>query len=69
MRAVATAGWLCTVLVPSFFVLLRPLEKCQVERKLPSPGPGVLDNVLSQLDFSHTSEELLQAEVTRLEGR
>lgn len=47
---------------------MRPLEKCQVERKLPSPGPGVLDNVLSQLDFSHTSEELLQAEVTRLEG-
>ncbi|KAH0504610.1 Centrosomal protein of 63 kDa [Microtus ochrogaster] len=46
----------------------RPLEKCQVERKFPSPGPGVLDNVLSQLDFSHTSEELLQAEVTRLEG-
>nr|XP_048273576.1 centrosomal protein of 63 kDa isoform X2 [Myodes glareolus]XP_048273577.1 centrosomal protein of 63 kDa isoform X2 [Myodes glareolus] len=47
---------------------MRPLENCQVERKFPSPGPGVLDNVLSQLDFSHTSEELLQAEVTRLEG-
>ncbi|XP_049995272.1 centrosomal protein of 63 kDa isoform X2 [Alexandromys fortis] len=47
---------------------MRPLEKCQAERKFPSPGPGVLDNVLSQLDFSHTSEELLQAEVTRLEG-
>ncbi|KAM7337076.1 hypothetical protein ACRRTK_003195 [Alexandromys fortis] len=41
---------------------MRPLEKCQAERKFPSPGPGVLDNVLSQLDFSHTSEELLQAE-------
>nr|XP_042137439.1 centrosomal protein of 63 kDa isoform X2 [Peromyscus maniculatus bairdii] len=47
---------------------MRPLEDCQVERNYPSPGQGVLDNVLSQLDFSHTSEELLQAEVTRLEG-
>ncbi|XP_051062139.1 centrosomal protein of 63 kDa isoform X3 [Phodopus roborovskii] len=47
---------------------MRPLEDCQVDRKYPSPGQGVLDNVLSQLDFSHTSEELLQAEVTRLEG-
>ncbi|OBS68361.1 hypothetical protein A6R68_03100, partial [Neotoma lepida] len=46
----------------------RPLENCQVERNYPSPGQEVLDNVLSQLDLSHTSEELLQAEVTRLEG-
>ncbi|XP_007640763.2 centrosomal protein of 63 kDa isoform X4 [Cricetulus griseus] len=46
----------------------RLLEDCQVERKYPSPGHGVFDNVLSQLDLSHTSEELLQAEVTRLEG-
>ncbi|XP_021027689.1 centrosomal protein of 63 kDa isoform X7 [Mus caroli] len=46
----------------------RPLEDCQKERKYSSPGHGVLDNVLSQLDFSHSSEELLQAEVTRLEG-
>ncbi|XP_011241188.1 centrosomal protein of 63 kDa isoform X11 [Mus musculus] len=46
----------------------RPLEDCQKERKYSSPGQGVLDNVLSQLDFSHSSEELLQAEVTRLEG-
>ncbi|XP_021084003.1 centrosomal protein of 63 kDa isoform X4 [Mesocricetus auratus] len=47
---------------------VRPLEDCRVERKCPSPGQGVFDNVLSQLDLSHTSEELLQAEVTRLEG-
>ncbi|XP_076773580.1 centrosomal protein of 63 kDa isoform X3 [Arvicanthis niloticus] len=46
----------------------RPLEDCQMERKYSTTGQGVLDNVLSQLDFSHTSEELLQAEVTRLEG-
>ncbi|XP_041533126.1 centrosomal protein of 63 kDa isoform X5 [Microtus oregoni] len=57
-----------TVDTPHSIESMRPLEKCQVERKFPSPGPGVLDNVLSQLDFSHTSEELLQAEVTRLEG-
>lgn len=46
----------------------RSLEDCQVERKYSSSGQGVLDNVLSQLDVSHSSEELLQAEVTRLEG-
>ncbi|XP_032766188.1 centrosomal protein of 63 kDa isoform X4 [Rattus rattus] len=46
----------------------RSLEDCQVERKYSSSGQGVLDNVLSQLDISHSSEELLQAEVTRLEG-
>ncbi|KAL1781743.1 centrosomal protein of 63 kDa isoform X3 [Sigmodon hispidus] len=39
---------------------MRPLEDC--------PGQGVFDSMLSQLDLSHTSEELLQAEVTRLEG-
>ncbi|XP_031199084.1 centrosomal protein of 63 kDa isoform X1 [Mastomys coucha] len=47
---------------------LRPLEDCQKERKYSSAGQGVLGNVLSQLDYSHSSEELLQAEVTRLEG-
>ncbi|XP_028612446.1 centrosomal protein of 63 kDa isoform X3 [Grammomys surdaster] len=46
----------------------RPLEDSQMERKYNSTGQGALDNVLSQLDFSHSSEELLQAEVTRLEG-
>ncbi|XP_051674565.1 centrosomal protein of 63 kDa isoform X2 [Oryctolagus cuniculus] len=40
----------------------------QVEKKEVCPGQGDLDSVLSQLDFTHTSEELLQAEVTRLEG-
>ncbi|XP_050996715.1 centrosomal protein of 63 kDa [Acomys russatus] len=46
----------------------RPLEDCKLERKYTSQGQGGLDNVLSRLDFSHTTEELLQAEVTRLEG-
>ncbi|XP_062070380.1 centrosomal protein of 63 kDa isoform X7 [Lepus europaeus] len=40
----------------------------QAERKEVCPGQGDLDSVLSQLDFTHSSEELLQAEVTRLEG-
>ncbi|XP_073915627.1 centrosomal protein of 63 kDa isoform X5 [Castor canadensis] len=45
---------------------IRPLEDAHAERKYTSQG--VLDSVLSQLDFTHTSEELLQAEVIRLEG-
>ncbi|XP_014644919.1 PREDICTED: centrosomal protein of 63 kDa isoform X5 [Ceratotherium simum simum] len=47
---------------------IRSLEESQAERRYPSQGQGDLDLVLSQLDFTHTSEELLQAEVTRLEG-
>ncbi|XP_058408739.1 centrosomal protein of 63 kDa isoform X5 [Diceros bicornis minor] len=47
---------------------IRSLEESQAERSYPSQGQGDLDLVLSQLDFTHTSEELLQAEVTRLEG-
>jgi hypothetical protein len=50
-----------------FFFIYRPLEDAHAERKYTSQG--VLDSVLSQLDFTHTSEELLQAEVIRLEGR
>ncbi|XP_055485601.1 centrosomal protein of 63 kDa isoform X8 [Psammomys obesus] len=46
----------------------RPLENCQVERRYISQGQGVVDDVLSHLNYSHTSEELLQAEVTHLEG-
>uniref|UniRef100_A0A8D2B254 Centrosomal protein of 63 kDa n=1 Tax=Sciurus vulgaris TaxID=55149 RepID=A0A8D2B254_SCIVU len=46
----------------------RPLEESQAEKKYTSQRQGDLDSVLSQLDFTHTSEELLQAEVTRLEG-
>lgn len=48
---------------------LRSLEEPLVERRYASQGQGDLQNVLCQLDFTHTSEELLQAEVTRLEGR
>ncbi|XP_037381848.1 centrosomal protein of 63 kDa isoform X7 [Talpa occidentalis] len=48
--------------------IMRSLEESQTERKYISQGQGSLENVLSQLDFTHTSEELLQAEVTRLEG-
>lgn len=48
---------------------LRSLEEPLAERRYASQGQGDLQNVLCQLDFTHTSEELLQAEVTRLEGR
>lgn len=47
---------------------IRPLEESQVERKYTSQGQADLDSMLSHLDFTHGSEELLQAEVTRLEG-
>uniref|UniRef100_A0A8C9AYX4 Centrosomal protein of 63 kDa n=1 Tax=Prolemur simus TaxID=1328070 RepID=A0A8C9AYX4_PROSS len=47
---------------------IRPLEESQTERKYTSQGQGNVDNVLSPLNFTHTSEELLQEEVTRLEG-
>uniref|UniRef100_A0A8C2QW68 Centrosomal protein of 63 kDa n=1 Tax=Capra hircus TaxID=9925 RepID=A0A8C2QW68_CAPHI len=47
---------------------LRSLEEPLAERRYASQGQGDLQNVLCQLDFTHTSEELLQAEVTRLEG-
>ncbi|XP_008046574.1 centrosomal protein of 63 kDa isoform X3 [Carlito syrichta] len=47
---------------------MRPWEESPAERKCPSQGQGDLDTVLSQLNFTHASEELLQAEVTRLEG-
>ncbi|KAM5293427.1 centrosomal protein of 63 kDa isoform 3-T3 [Ctenodactylus gundi] len=46
----------------------RPLEESQPERRNTSHGQGDLGSVFSHLDFTHTSEELLQAEVTRLEG-
>ncbi|KAB0374214.1 hypothetical protein FD755_014470 [Muntiacus reevesi] len=47
---------------------IRSLEEPLAERRYASQGQGNLQNVLCQLDFTHTSEELLQAEVTRLEG-
>ncbi|XP_070322817.1 centrosomal protein of 63 kDa isoform X9 [Odocoileus virginianus] len=47
---------------------IRSLEEPLAERRYASQGHGDLQNVLCQLDFTHTSEELLQAEVTRLEG-
>ncbi|XP_005669914.1 centrosomal protein of 63 kDa isoform X3 [Sus scrofa] len=47
---------------------MRSLEEAQEERGYPSQGQGDLEKVLSRLDFTHTSEELLQAEVTHLEG-
>ncbi|XP_032486719.1 centrosomal protein of 63 kDa isoform X2 [Phocoena sinus] len=47
---------------------IRSLEESQAERRYASQGQGDLENVLFRLDFTHTSEELLQAEVTRLEG-
>ncbi|KAL0593117.1 Centrosomal protein of 63 kDa [Plecturocebus cupreus] len=47
---------------------IRPREDSPAEKKYTSQGQGDLDNVLSQLNFTHTSEELLQAEVTRLES-
>ncbi|XP_028345331.2 centrosomal protein of 63 kDa isoform X3 [Physeter macrocephalus] len=46
---------------------IRSLEESQAERRYASQGQGDLENGLSRLDFTHTSEELLQAEVTRLE--
>lgn len=48
---------------------IRSLEESQREWKHTPRGQGSVDNALSQLDFTHTSEELLQAEVTRLESR
>ncbi|XP_060052951.1 centrosomal protein of 63 kDa isoform X3 [Erinaceus europaeus] len=48
---------------------IRSLEESQREWKHTPRGQGSIDNALSQLDFTHTSEELLQAEVTRLESR
>nr|XP_031533820.1 centrosomal protein of 63 kDa isoform X3 [Vicugna pacos] len=47
---------------------IRSLEESQAEKRYASQGQGDLENVLSRLDFTHASEELLQAEVTRLEG-
>ncbi|XP_057594682.1 centrosomal protein of 63 kDa isoform X3 [Hippopotamus amphibius kiboko] len=47
---------------------IRSLEESQAERRYTSQGQGDLENVLSRLDFTHASEELLQAEVTHLEG-
>ncbi|XP_078210307.1 centrosomal protein of 63 kDa isoform X2 [Callithrix jacchus] len=47
---------------------LRPGEDSPAEKKYTSQGQGDLDSVLSQLNFTHTREELLQAEVTRLES-
>ncbi|XP_077927759.1 centrosomal protein of 63 kDa isoform X4 [Halichoerus grypus] len=47
---------------------LRSLEESQAGRTYTSQEQGDLGNMLSQLDFTHSSEELLQAEVTRLEG-
>nr|XP_019603673.1 PREDICTED: centrosomal protein of 63 kDa isoform X3 [Rhinolophus sinicus] len=47
---------------------IRSPEESQPDRMCTSQEQGHLESVLSQLDFTHTSEELLQAEVTRLEG-
>lgn len=47
---------------------VRSPEESQPDRTCTSQEQGHLESVLSQLDFTHTSEELLQAEVTRLEG-
>uniref|UniRef100_A0A804HKH7 Centrosomal protein of 63 kDa n=1 Tax=Homo sapiens TaxID=9606 RepID=A0A804HKH7_HUMAN len=47
---------------------IRPREESLAEKKYTSQGQGDLDSVLSQLNFTHTSEDLLQAEVTCLEG-
>lgn len=46
---------------------IRSPEESQPDRTCTSQEQGHLESVLSQLDFTHTSEELLQAEVTRLE--
>ncbi|XP_074157684.1 centrosomal protein of 63 kDa isoform X2 [Sminthopsis crassicaudata] len=48
--------------------LIRSLEVSLQEKVSSSKGQMNLDNVFSQLDFPQTSEELLQAEVSRLEG-
>lgn len=45
--------------------VIRSLEESQTERQSTMHKQ---DNVLSQMDLTHTSEELLQAEVTRLES-
>ncbi|XP_039099777.1 centrosomal protein of 63 kDa isoform X3 [Hyaena hyaena] len=47
---------------------VRSLEESRAEMRYTSQGQGDLGTVLSQLDLTHGSEELLQAEVTRLEG-
>ncbi|XP_032725542.1 centrosomal protein of 63 kDa isoform X4 [Lontra canadensis] len=47
---------------------VRSLEESQAERRYSLQEQGDLGNMLSHLDFTHSSEELLQAEVTRLEG-
>ncbi|XP_077608450.1 centrosomal protein of 63 kDa isoform X3 [Crocuta crocuta] len=47
---------------------VRSLEESRAEMRYTSRGQGDLGTVLSQLDLTHGSEELLQAEVTRLEG-
>ncbi|XP_036188414.1 centrosomal protein of 63 kDa isoform X4 [Myotis myotis] len=47
--------------------VIKSLEESQTERQYTTHDQD-LDNVLSQLDLTHTSEELLQAEVTRLES-
>ncbi|XP_045712717.1 centrosomal protein of 63 kDa isoform X2 [Phyllostomus hastatus] len=46
---------------------IRSPEESQTERRYSSQEQD-LDHVLSPLDLTHTSEELLQAEVTRLES-
>ncbi|XP_043851663.1 centrosomal protein of 63 kDa [Dromiciops gliroides] len=48
--------------------LIRSLEVSLQEKVSPSKGQMDLENVFSQLDFPQTSEELLHAEVSRLEG-
>ncbi|KAM6222277.1 centrosomal protein of 63 kDa isoform 3-T3 [Rhynchocyon petersi] len=48
--------------------IIRSLEEPQSEKRYNSQEKGDLENLLSPLDFIHTSEERLQAEVSRLEG-
>ncbi|XP_036603801.1 centrosomal protein of 63 kDa isoform X4 [Trichosurus vulpecula] len=48
--------------------LIRSLEVSLQEKVSSSKGQMDLENVFSQLDFPQSSEELLQAEVSRLEG-
>ncbi|XP_006883435.1 PREDICTED: centrosomal protein of 63 kDa isoform X3 [Elephantulus edwardii] len=48
--------------------IIRSLEEPQSERRYSSQGQGDLESSLPLLGLSRTSEELLQAEVTRLEG-
>nr|XP_036860953.1 centrosomal protein of 63 kDa isoform X4 [Manis javanica] len=47
---------------------IRSLEEPQTERRYTCQGQEESDNVLSHLNLTHNSEELLQAEVTRLES-